>query len=100
MKIPWKEVHEGLSVSDDQYQERFWRRRQDGIGLDTVNREFLAIEFKTNARYEKQLCGEGDSSGSNAVKELAGGSPSGRSSQRVADTTNCVCRWGVWIGSC
>ena len=46
MKIPWKEVHEGLSVSDDQYQERFWRRRQDGIGLDTVNREFLAIEFK------------------------------------------------------
>jgi hypothetical protein len=29
-----------------QYQERFWRRRLDGIGLDTVNREFLAIEFK------------------------------------------------------
>jgi len=46
MKIPWKEVHEGLSVSEDQYQERFWRRRLDGIGLDTVNREFLAIEFK------------------------------------------------------
>ena len=46
MKIPWKEVHEGLSVSEDQYQERFWRRRLDGIGLDTENREFLAIEFK------------------------------------------------------
>jgi hypothetical protein len=46
MKIPWKELHEGLSVSEDQYQESFWRRRLDGIGLDTVNREFLAIEFK------------------------------------------------------
>ena len=33
-----------------QYQKisikRVWRRRQDGIGLDTVNKEFLAIEFK------------------------------------------------------
>ena len=28
------------------WAERFWRRRLDGIGLDTVNREFLAIEFK------------------------------------------------------
>jgi hypothetical protein len=32
MKIPWKEVHEGLPVPEDQYQERFWRRRLDGIG--------------------------------------------------------------------
>ena len=46
MKIPWKEVHEELPVPEDQYQERFWRRRLDGIGVDTVNREFLAIEFK------------------------------------------------------
>ena len=46
MKIPWKEAQEGLSVPEDQYQERFWRRRLDGIGLDTVNRELLAIEFK------------------------------------------------------
>ena len=46
MKIPWKEVQEGLPVPKDQYQERFWRRRLDGIGLDTVNRELLAIEFK------------------------------------------------------
>ena len=46
MKIPWKELHEGLSVSEDQYQESFWRRRRDRIGLDTVNREFLDIEFK------------------------------------------------------
>jgi hypothetical protein len=29
-----------------QYQERFWRRRLDGVGLDAVTKEFLAIEFK------------------------------------------------------
>jgi hypothetical protein len=46
MKIPWKEAKEGSSVSEEQYQERFWRQRLDGIGLDTVNKEFLAIEFK------------------------------------------------------
>jgi hypothetical protein len=36
----------GLPVPEDQYQERFWRRRLDGIGLDTVNKEFLTIEIK------------------------------------------------------
>ena len=36
----------GLPVPEDQYQERFWRRRLDGIGLDIVNKEFLTIEFK------------------------------------------------------
>ena len=41
-----EEVQEGLPVPEDQYQERFWRRRLDGIGLDTVNKQFLAIEFK------------------------------------------------------
>jgi hypothetical protein len=46
MKIPWKEVSEGQPVPEDQYQERFWRRRLDGIGLDTDTKEFLAIEFK------------------------------------------------------
>ena len=46
MKIPWKEANEGSPVPDEQYQERFWRRRLDGIGLDTVKKEFLAIEFK------------------------------------------------------
>jgi len=46
MKIPWKEANEGSPVPEEQYQERFWRRRLDGIGLDTVNEELLAIEFK------------------------------------------------------
>ena len=46
MKILWKNVNEESPVSEEQYQKRFWRRRLDGIGLDTVNKEFLAIEFK------------------------------------------------------
>ena len=46
MKIPWKDEKEGAAVPEDQYQERFWRRRLDGIGLDTINKELLAIEFK------------------------------------------------------
>jgi hypothetical protein len=46
MKIPWQEANEGPPISEEQYQERFWRRRLDGIGLDTATKEFLAIEFK------------------------------------------------------
>jgi len=46
MKIPWQEANEGPPVPEEQYQERFWRRRLDGIGLDTATEEFLAIEFK------------------------------------------------------
>ena len=46
MKIPWKDEKEGWPAPEEQYQERFWRRRLDGIGLDTINKELLAIEFK------------------------------------------------------
>jgi hypothetical protein len=46
MKIPWRAANEGPPVPEEQYQERFWRRRLDGIGLDTATKEFLAIEFK------------------------------------------------------
>ena len=57
MKIPWKEANEESPVSEEQYQERFWRRRLDGFGLDPVNKEFLAIEFKrtqdTRSNYEE-----------------------------------------------
>ena len=100
MKIPWKEVHEGLTVSEDQYQERFWRRRLDGIGLDTVNREFLAIEFKRTQDTRSNYVEKATAVAQVQYRSFAGGSPSGRSSQRVADTANCVCRWGVWMGSC
>ena len=46
MKIPWKDEKEEAPVQEEQYQERFWQRRLDGIGLDTINKELLAIEFK------------------------------------------------------
>ena len=46
MKIPWRAANEGPPVPEEQYHERFWRRRLNGIGLDTATREFLAIEFK------------------------------------------------------
>ena len=46
IKIPWQAANEGPPVPEEQYQERFWRRRLDGIGLDTATKEFLAIEFK------------------------------------------------------
>ena len=46
MKIPWKNANEGPPVPEEQYQKRFWRRRLDGIGLDTATKEFLAIGFK------------------------------------------------------
>ena len=46
MKIPWKAANEESPIPEEQYQERFWRRRLDGIGLDMVNKEFLDIEFK------------------------------------------------------
>ena len=39
-------ANEGPPVPEEQYQERFWRRRLDGIGLDTATNQFLAIEFK------------------------------------------------------
>jgi hypothetical protein len=46
MKIPWQAANEGPPVPEEQYQERFWRRRLYGIGLDTATKEFLAIELK------------------------------------------------------
>ncbi len=46
MKIPWKNAHQEQPVSEEQYQERFWRRRLGGVGVDTVTKEFLAIELK------------------------------------------------------
>ena len=46
MKILWKGTSERQPPTEEQYQERFWWRRLDGIGLDVVTKEFLAIEFK------------------------------------------------------
>jgi hypothetical protein len=46
MKIPWTDAKERSPVPEEQYQERFWRRRLHGIGLDMIKKELLAIEFK------------------------------------------------------
>ena len=46
MRIPWKGMSEGQPPTEEQYQERFWRRRLDGIALDVVTKEFLTIELK------------------------------------------------------
>jgi hypothetical protein len=46
MKILWKGASEGQPPTEEQYQERFWRRRLDSICLDVITKEFLAIEFK------------------------------------------------------
>ena len=58
MKIPWKDAKEGLKVPEEQYQERFWRQRLDGIGLDMIKKELLTIEFKrtldARSNYEKR----------------------------------------------
>jgi hypothetical protein len=45
MKIPRRVANEGPPVPEEQYQERFWRRRLDGIGLDTATKKLLTIEF-------------------------------------------------------
>ncbi len=52
MNIQWQEANGGPPVTEEQYQEKFCRRRRDGIGLDTATKEFIAIEFKPtqNAR--------------------------------------------------
>ena len=46
MKISWKEANEGPPVTEEQYQDRFWRQRLDGNELDTMTKKFLPIEFK------------------------------------------------------
>ena len=46
MAIPMKGGDEEVSATESQYKERFWRRRLDGIALDTVNKKCYLIEFK------------------------------------------------------
>ena len=72
----------------------------DGIGLDTVNKEFLAIEFKRTQDMRSKYAEEATKVAQAKYRSLLEQrSPSGRSSQRVADTTNRVCRGDVWISS-
>ena len=72
--------------------------------MDTVTKEFLAIEFKrtqdARSNYVEMATAVTQEQTVRAVEEFADGSPSGRSSQRVEDTTDSVCRRDVRIHSC
>jgi hypothetical protein len=100
MKIPWKDANEGLPVSGKQYQQRFWRRRRDGIGLDTATKGFLVIEFKRTQDARSNYVERATAVAQEQYKSLLTGLPSGRSGQRVEDTTDSVCKWDVRIHSC
>jgi hypothetical protein len=95
-----KDANEGLTVSEEQYQERFWQPRLDGIALDTATKEFLAIEFNRTQDARSNYVEKGNNSCSGAVQEFANGSPIGRSSQWVESTRDSVCRRDVQIHSC
>jgi hypothetical protein len=100
MKFSWKEVNEGSSVSEEQYQERFWRRRLDGIGLDTVNRVFVAIEFKRTQDVKSNYVRERSSCSGAAYEPApaglqAVGQVKGWKAQQIV-----FGRRNVWIGSC
>ena len=43
MKIPWKDAKEELPVPEEQYQERFWRRKLDRSELYRHNQRWLQV---------------------------------------------------------
>ena len=92
MKIPWKEENEGPPATEEQYQERFWRRRLDGIGLGTVTKGFLAIEFKRTQDARSSYAERAIGVAQEQYRILLIWFPSGLSSQRVDGATYSVCR--------
>ena len=99
MKIPWNEANEESPESEEQYQDRFWRRRLDGIGLDTVNKEFLAIEFKRTRDVRSNYVEKATAVAQEQYTSLLTGLQAVGQVKRVEGTTNCVCRRDVWICS-
>jgi hypothetical protein len=88
MKVPWQEANGLPPVPEEQYQERLWRRRLDGIGLDTVTKEFLAIEFKRTQDARSNYVERATAVAQEQSKSLLTGlQASGRSSQRVQGAT-------------
>ena len=100
MKIPWQAAKEGPPVLEEQYQEQLWRRRLDGIGLDTATKEFQAIEFKRTQDARSNYVERATTVGQEQYKSLLTGLQSGRSSKRVEGPTDRVCRRDVRIHSC
>ena len=88
LKIPWKGASEG------QPPTVAWLA--SGCGHQRVS----GHRIQTSTGHAKQPCGRNNGGGPEAVQELADGSPSDRSKQRVESTTASVCRWDVRICSC
>ena len=74
MSIPGKKENEGQPVTEYHYQERFWRRIMDEIGLDTITKEFLAIEFKRTQDARSNYAEKAIKLGPEEVPEFAYGS--------------------------
>ena len=106
---------EGSPVPREQYQERFWRRRLDGLGLDTVNKELLAIEFKRTQdarsklmmmsficsfRNNKFYVEKAIAVAQEQYTSLLTGLQAVGQVKGVEGTTPCVCRRDVRICSC
>ena len=100
MKIPWKVPEEGSPVPEEQYQERFWLRRLDGIGLDTVNKELLAIEFKRTRDARSDYVEKATAVAQEQYTSLLTGLQAVGQVKWVEGTTTCVCRRDVRICSC
>jgi hypothetical protein len=92
MRIPWKEGSEESSVSEKQYQERFWRRRLDGIALETVNKVFLAIEFKRTQDARSNDVERAAAAAQDQYKSLAAGL------QTVGRVNGCQAQQIVFVG--
>ena len=91
-RIPWKEGSEESSVSEKQYQERFWRRRLDGIALETVNKVFLAIEFKRTQDARSSYAERAAAAAQDQYKSLLAGL------QTVGRVNGCQAQQIVFVG--
>jgi hypothetical protein len=101
MKIPWRAANEGPPVLEEQYQERFWRRRLDGIGLDTATKEFLAVEFKRTQDARSNYVERATAVAQEQYKSLLTGlQVVGQVKRWKVLTTDSVCRRDVRIHSC
>ena len=103
MKIPLQEANEGPPVPEEQYQERFWQRRPDGIGLDTATEEFLAIEFKRTQDARSNYVEKATAVAQEQYKSLLTGLQAVgqvKGVKRVEGTADSVFRRDVRIHSC
>jgi len=46
MSISFKDPDQGMVASEHDFEERFWRRKLDGIAFDVTSKKCFPIEFK------------------------------------------------------